>query len=207
MEVIPVPHRQRAKIFRNHHPIVMILSVSVCYTGAIEKGNIPENYGAKERLIMKRTHVNKELLLNYTENFCEMDAAALRKYFTTEQNRWGIYDEKRHAIISVAWTRTGLLNLLTDAKAIVKGTERCMKKNLQDYCRTEKISTVISGAKAKGIRFLYTATGTDIKQKGETLALRCGGKFYVVQFVTRAEGEAENRRMYDAVLQSIELPA
>ena len=78
---------------------------------------------------MKRTHVNKELLLNYT-----------------------------------------------DAKAIVKGTERCMKKNLQDYCRTEKISTVISGAKAKGIRFLYTATGTDIKQKGETLALRCGGK-------------------------------
>jgi hypothetical protein len=55
----------------------------VCYTGAIEKGNIPENYGAKERLIMKRTHVNKELLLNYTENFCEMDAAALRKYFTT----------------------------------------------------------------------------------------------------------------------------
>ena len=44
-------------------------------------------------------------------------------------------------------------------------------------------------------------------EKGEVLAMRCGGKFYVVQFVTNVEGEAENRRMYDAVLQSIELPA
>ena len=185
----------------------MVLSGSVCYTDSIEKGNIPEKHIAKERQSMKRTHVNKELLLNYTENFREMDDAELRKYFTTEQNRWGIYDEKRHAIISVAWTRTGLLNLLTDAKAIVNGMERCMKRNLKDYCRTERLSTVISGAKAKGIRFLYTANDADVKQKGDILALRCGGKFYVVEFVTRAEGEAENRRMYDAVLQSIELPA
>lgn len=154
---------------------------------------------------MKRTHVNKELLLNYTDNFHEMDAGELRKYFSTEQNRWGIHDEKRHAIISVAWTRTGLLNLLTDAKAIVKGAERCVKKNLQDYCRTEQISTVISGAKAKGIRFLYTVTGTQIKQKGEMLAMRCGGKFYVIEFITNVEGEAENRRMYDAVLQSVQV--
>lgn len=185
----------------------MILSVSVCYTVAIEKRKDLTNQGAKERKIMKRTHVNRELLLNYTDNFHEMDAEELRKYFSTEQNRWGIRDEKRHAIISVAWTKTGLLNLLTDAKAIVNGMERCMKRNLQDYCRTERISTVISGAKAKGIRFLYTATGTDIKQKGEILAMRCGGKFYVVEFITGAEGEAENRRMYDAVLQSVELPA
>ena len=156
---------------------------------------------------MKRIHVNKELLLNYTENFREMDDAELRKYFSTEYNRWGIRDEKRHAIISVAWTKAGLFNLLTDAKAVAGGVERCMRRSLQDYRRTEKVSTVISGARAKGIRFLYTVTGADVKQKGEVLAMRCGGKFYVVQFVTNVEGEAENRRMYDAVLQSIELPA
>ncbi len=152
---------------------------------------------------MKRARINREFIIHYNDNFHAMTGDELTKFFGSPACRWGVYDEQQHTVISVTWTKPGFLNLLTDAKSVVGGAETRMKQKLQNYRREAAVSTEIAGITAKGIRFSYTADDTDVVQQGEMLAFRMKNKFYVIQYLSRNKGNAENHRQYETMLQSV----
>ena len=152
---------------------------------------------------MKQMNINQELTLSYADGFHVMTAEELIKFGGTGVNHSGLYDEARHAFIIVSWTPPGWLNYLTDAKSVVGGAERCMKKNLRNYCREDSFKAVIASHKAFGIRFVYSATDVDVWQVGELSAFRVNNKFYAVQYVSRKSCGKENRKIYEEVLQSM----
>lgn len=152
---------------------------------------------------MKRARINWEISIHYNDNFHAMTNDELKKFFGSPVCRWGVYDEKQHAVVSVTWTKPGFLNLLTDAKSVVGGAEMRMKHNLQNYRREASVTTEIAGITAKGIRYSYTVNGADTVQKGEMLGFRMKNKFYVIQYLSCSEDNAENHKQYESMLQSV----
>ena len=152
---------------------------------------------------MKKTTINNELTLSYNEHFRVMTSDELVKYCGTAVNHWGIRDEESHGLFIVSWTRPGFLNFLTDAKSVLGGSERCMKKNLCHYDREDSFTMDVAGNKAHGIRFTYDVTGTDITQIGETSVFRANKKFYVIQYVSRLDHDGQNRGVYHGILRTV----
>ena len=154
---------------------------------------------------MNSMTINDELKLSYPDGFHEMDKEEMQRFFTTSLYRRGVYDGDRHILISVAWTKPGPVNFLTDAKTILLRAELGMKRGLQDYCRLKETQDEIAGKKARCISFTFTAQGSDIAQSGEMAVFRAGNKFYAVTFVAREEGFDESLSVYREVLQSFSL--
>lgn len=161
----------------------------------------------KGEILMKKITINRELTLTYTDEFHRMSADELIKFCGTSENHSGIYDEENHMLIIVSWTNPGFFNYMTDAKSIIGGAERCMKKNLLNYRREDSFKCEIASKKANGIRFAYTPAGTDIVQVGEMSAFRAKHKFYVIQYISRSEYNAQNRVAYADALHSLKLSA
>ena len=149
--------------------------------------------------------INIELSLSYPEGFHEMDADELLRFFSSADNRQGIYDGDRHLLLSVAWTKPGFLNYLTDVKTILLRAESGMRRGLQGYRQTEMFRTVIAGKKGQGVRFAFTAQDTDISQIGELTVFRAGDKFYAVTSVAREDGMEESIAVLHEITQSISL--
>ena len=152
---------------------------------------------------MKKININNELTLSYNEPFNEMTADELAKYCGTAKNHSGIADKENHCLFIVSWTNRGLLSFLTDADSIIKNAERCMKRNLRDYDRSDRFIINISGKEAHGIRFSYKANDVDIVQVGETSAFRANKRYYVIQYVSRLEGDDRNRGVYRDILKTV----
>lgn len=149
--------------------------------------------------------INEELSLRYPEGFHVMDEEETQRFFTTTENRKSIYDDNRHILISVAWTKPGVLNYLTDAKTILHQAESGMKKGLQDYRRVDSCQSRIDGKQARGVCYEFTAHGSDIDQCGELAVFRAGNKFYALTFVARKDGIEESRAVFREIVQSITL--
>lgn len=149
--------------------------------------------------------INDELCLCYPQGFHELDEKETQRFFTTSQNRKSIYDENRHILISIAWTKPGFLNYLTDAKTILYRAESGTKRGLPDYRRTDLSQSRIGGKKAQLVRYEFTALDSEVEQCGEMAVFRAGNKFYALTFVARKDGIRENRAVYDEIVQSITL--
>lgn len=156
---------------------------------------------------MKKMTVNNELTLSYNEPFTIMTAGELTKYCGTAKNHWGIADKASHSLFIVSWTKPGLLNFFTDAKTILNQIERSMKRNLRQYDREDSFIISVAGKDARGIRFTYAANDVNVMQIGETSVFRANKKFYVIQYVSRVEGDAHNRGVYHDILKTLSLTA
>ena len=146
--------------------------------------------------------INNELRMSYPDGFCEMSADDLLRFFSSAQNRQGIYDGDRHILLSVAWTKPGVLNYLTDVRTILMRAELGMKRAISSYRQTEMFKTEIAGKKGQGIRFAFTAQDTELPQIGELTVFRAGNKFYAVTFVAREAGIEESRAVLREITQS-----
>lgn len=149
--------------------------------------------------------INNELSLCYPDGFHEMDADEMKRFFATSLYRRGIYDGDRHILISVAWTKPGPLNYLTDGKTILLRAESGMRSGLLNYRQTERFTAEIAGKKACGVRFSFTASDADVGQTGVMTVFRAGNKFYAVTFVAREEGFAESEAIYRGIAESFTL--
>ena len=156
---------------------------------------------------MKKITVNRELTLTYTDEFHKMSDDELIRFCGTSENHSGIYDEENHALIIISWTKPGFLNYLTDAKSVIGGAERAMKKSLPNYRREDSFTLQLASKKADVIRFAYTPVNSDIVQVGEMSAFRAKDKFYVIQYISQSEYNAQNRKAYSETLQSLKLTA
>ena len=147
--------------------------------------------------------INNELTMQYPDGFREMGAEETERFFTSARNRQSIYDEERHILISVAWTKPGFLNRLTNVKTILYQAEGGMKNGLQDYRRVDFYQSRIDGRKTRGICFEFTAHGSEIAQCGELAVIDAGDKFYALTFVAREEGIKESRAVFREIAQSL----
>ena len=128
---------------------------------------------------MKKT-VNGELAFAYPEYFHIMTNEELDRYFCDRTNRMGIRCNDRHVIISASYTKPKPVNYLTDAKSVLSGAERSMKRNLKNYKRTDKRQLDVASKKAYSIRFEYTVTDSPIEQCGELIVFRVKNKFHSI---------------------------
>lgn len=149
--------------------------------------------------------INNELRCKYPEHYHTMTADELEQFFSYRENRFGIRDEERHSVISLSWTKPGIINYLTNAASVLNGAEKCMKKNLQDYRKIESYSLTVASQKAHGLRFEYTVTGKTIVQCGELIVFRVNNKFYSAHYISKKELNSSNLPEFQSVLESLSL--
>lgn len=154
-------------------------------------------------ITMKNLLINNELKCVYSDGFHEMTGDELKKYFLSDENRCGIYDESRHFIISVSWIKKNFFTFITDAKSVVNGAEYRLKKNLVNYRRVDRMKCEIAGKKADGIRYEYTAVNADVEQIGELYVFRHHHMFYFVHLAARQDNFEESRRELTELLRSM----
>ena len=152
---------------------------------------------------MPDSTINNELRCSFADGFHVMDESELKRFFASIDKRWGIYDENRHMIISVSWTKPGLQNLMTNPKSVLNGTDAAMKQRLKEYKNTGSYELTIKEEKADGIRFEYKASNKDIMQYGEYVAFRRNKKFYIPNMLCHKEDADSCAKIFADFIESI----
>ena len=154
---------------------------------------------------MNTARINNELNLTYPDGFSEMGEEELIKYFSTPENRWGVYNAAEHIILSVSWTKAGFFSFLADAESVLIGIEGRMRKNLLNYQRVTDYKMPIAKNKAYGIRFEYRVNDARLVQVGDIITFKVKNKFYVIHYITRKENAGSAREAFKATLDSISI--
>ena len=152
---------------------------------------------------MKQATVNNELTLTYPDTYQEMSEEELLRYYRTAENRWGVYDQERHVILSVSWKKAGILSFFTDAESMMIGVEAQLKRSLINYRRKDAFKTRIAKQKGFGIRFEYRTNGANIYQIGDIRSIKHKGKFYSLQYIGRRITDEECHPDFDRMVESV----
>jgi hypothetical protein len=153
--------------------------------------------------LMNTARINNELNLTYPDGFTEMSEEELARYFSTPQNRWGVYNAAEHIVLSVSWTKAGFLSFLSDAESVLIGIEGRTRRNLLNYQRVSEYKMNISKNKAYGVRFEYRVNDARIVQVGDLIAFKVKNKYYIINYITRKENAGAAREALKATLDSI----
>lgn len=154
---------------------------------------------------MKQATVNQVIHLSYPDSFQDMTAEELRRYFGTEQNRWGVYDAERHAILSVNWSKAGFFSFLTDPESKMISVEAKYKRSLINYRSLASAKTKIAKQKGYGLRFEYRANNSNMYQIGEIRMIKYKGNFYSFQYVARRITDESCHPDFVKLLESVSL--
>ena len=154
---------------------------------------------------MSNAKINNEIDLTYPECFKEMNEAELARYFSTAENRWGVYDADRHIVLSVSWNKAGFFGFMTDAESVLIGAESRLRRNLLNYQRIAEFRPKIGGKKAYGIRFEYRVNDSVSVHTGDLLVFKYKKKFYSIYYITRKSNAAAARADLEEILKSIKL--
>ena len=151
--------------------------------------------------------INNEINLTYPDTYQEMGEEELQRYFSTAQNRWGVYDAERHVILSVCWKKAGFLSFLTDAESILIGAEARMKRKLINYRRLDASKTKIASKKknAFGIRFEYRVNDANIYHSGDMRIMKYKKNFYTFQYIGRRITDEQCHPDFDAMIESVSI--
>lgn len=152
---------------------------------------------------MNNARINNELDLAYPDGFGEMRADELTRYFSSPDNRWGVYNADKHIILSVSWAKAGFRHLLTDADLYLSGMEARMRRSLLNYQRISSFPIKIASKKAQGIRFEYRVNDARIVHVADLIVFKHKKKFYAIHFITRKATAADDRLALREVLRSI----
>ncbi len=158
---------------------------------------------------MKREILFNELQIAYNDEFQAMSREELNRYFRDNLERWGIRYPEHHMMVSVSKKDAGLFTgLLTDAKSILRGAERCNKRFLRDYCRIDEAPVWIDGQQAERLRFSYTADDSagkslNIRQNCELIVIKLRRRVYALHFLYRNDNINEAKAQFDVILQSL----
>lgn len=108
-------------------------------------------------------------------------------------------------LVSFCWSNPGILNYLTDAGSVAGGLQRCLKRDLDSYRKTESVKCTFASKKMKGYRFSYITDDTGVEQLGLVLVFRKNNKFYIVYYLSAAEQDVENRQIFGKMMQSLKI--
>ena len=156
---------------------------------------------------MNNARINNELSLTYPDGFSEMGEEELKKYFSTAENRWGVYNADLHAILSVSWTKAGFWSFAADTESVMIGIESRLRRNLVNYQRISSYRYNVASKKKKpnahGIRFEYRVDDAAIVQAGDIVVFKQKKLFYVIYYITRKLNAAEQLPAFREVLDSV----
>ena len=140
--------------------------------------------------------------VEYPDDYYEMDAQEVRKFFAGDLARMGVRNVEKHTLLSVGKTKDTFLNWITDAKSVLAGAENSLKR-LTEYRLIEEFDAQIMGKTAKGIRFSYKAKDQDVYQFCEMAVVKMKGGFYVVYCASRLSDREENAATFAAFRASL----
>ena len=74
---------------------------------------------------MNQALIHSQLSLSYPDGFREMDQEEMKRLYQDDNpDRWGIWDQERHIILTVLWHDSNVfLSALASAKDVAKSTE------------------------------------------------------------------------------------
>lgn len=156
---------------------------------------------------MNRATVHEELSLSWPDGFRVMGEDELDKLYSAhDPNRWGIWDQQRHIIITVLWQQVHpLLAWLSDMKAMARRNEQLAKKGYQGhgYQLEDFFSRQLCGRGGEGYRFSYRLG--DVTQTAETVLFKNGKNVYSLSCIGRQENSAQDRETFEKVLNSVKI--
>lgn len=121
---------------------------------------------------------------------------------------WGMRDAERHMVLSVTWKDSGkLITKLSSEKSLAKRANETSAKRYRNrgYRFDGYFDRAVSGAsaQAQGLRYSYEAEG--IAHDGEALVFKRGARCYILSYNTHSALAAENRPVYEAILESLDV--
>lgn len=154
---------------------------------------------------MMNTTVYYNISVAYPDDFHVMDREEMKKYFTGDIERFGVRNDDKRVTLSIAKsTAHPIVTMLTDSRAVARGAEKTLRKNLKDFKRGEDIKIELLGKKAYGFNFEYRTKLTDDLQYVDMVVVKYQHAFYVVFRMSPAENYYQNRPILDAFLRSIQ---
>ena len=149
---------------------------------------------------MNKVTINNEIELTYPDSFKEMNEAELTKYFSSPENRWGIFEPDSRILFSIGWAKAGAF---ADAEAMLDKMETRMRSSLLNYQRINVFDTKLGSKKARGLRFEYRVNDAAIVHIAEIIAFKHKKKLYATHFVTRKVQVGANNLVYKEIIDSI----
>lgn len=154
---------------------------------------------------MSNVRINNEIGLTYPESFSEMGSAELTKYFGSADNRWGVYDEERHIILSAGWIKPRFLHSFSDSESVLDGIEAHMRRRVLNYQRITAYKMKLGNKKlnANGVRFEYRVNDAAIVQAGDVVVFKHKKLFYIIHFITRKVNASAVLPEFKEILESV----
>ena len=156
---------------------------------------------------MNQALIHNELSLSYPDGFHEMDREEMKNlYLDDNPDRWGIWDQERHIILTVFWHDSNpILASLAGAKDVAKSTEKRLKRGLKNhgYRFGEFYQTQLCGLEAHGFRYSYRIG--EVVQAAEALVLKRKTACYTIYYYAREEQNPGSRPVFEQVLRSMRL--
>ncbi len=119
---------------------------------------------------------------------------------------WGVRDTTRHMLVYASWRDSNMvLSKLASEKAIAKRADkqfsRCRPGSgyASESLPVRDVAGSDSGA--HGFSFSYVVEG--IEQEGELRVFKQGSRCYTLCYYTRSQHAAQNRPVFDAMLDSL----
>ena len=153
---------------------------------------------------MKNAVFDKNVYIEYPDDFYEMNSIEISGYFAGDMRRCAFRNDEKHVILSLGKTDASFLNMITDAKSVLNGAENSLKKNLKDYVCKERFDAEVFGKKAKGIRFEYKAN-TGEKQFCEMTVVKFKCSFYTVYCLSRSKGKDEFKPLFASFVSALKI--
>ncbi len=136
-----------------------------------------------------------------------MSAEELRQaYRDDEPNRWGMWDQERHVMVTVMWKEyPRLLMMMTDLKGICRKNEQMAGRGYaaNGYECGGFFSVDVDGEKAEGYRFSYRIG--DVEQSAETILFKLEKTVFSITFGGRKENRDADRELFDRIIAGITL--
>ena len=156
---------------------------------------------------MSKAKVNDLFSIEVPEGFHTMSTEELRKAYRDENpNRWGMWDQERHVMVTVMWQEySRLVMMLADTKAICRKNEQIASKGYANngYVSDGFFSVKVDGEKAEGYRFSYSVDG--VEQSAETILFKLEKTIFTITCGGRRENRETDRELFDRIIDGISL--
>ena len=154
---------------------------------------------------MSKALVNDLFSIEVPEGFHTMSAEELRQAYQDDNpNRWGMWDQERHVMVTVMWKEySRLVMMLADTKAICRKNEQIAGKGYagNGYECGGFFSVDVDGEKAEGYRFSYRIG--DVEQSAETILFKLDRTIYSITLGGRKENRETDRELFDRIIAGI----
>lgn len=155
---------------------------------------------------MKQEIVLGEMQISYPGEFQIMDDNELKRFFSGSDSRWGICDNEKHIMISVAKQfNQSFLGLLADAKSVARSAKLRLMRRMNSFSLEDDFTVKVCGKKAQGFKFSYLTNDAGIRQTAELIVFKYKYCFFSSCYITRSDDFNYYRPVYEEILQSIEI--